>query len=237
MTFAILLVFLAAALAVDWQLERRKNSKRVLAGQMCVQGAPKLVGMPAEDRAAIYRKVLPALAAREVYHHPGHAWVRWTDDGLLAVGADEITGKLMGPLNLLELPPVGAHLRQGRPAWKMGHGARSMEQFSPLSGEVMEVNKAVLDRPELVNDAPYRRGWLLKMKPSDLANEVENLFSGSLADAWLTLSRELIIAAFGPPSAQPLATAQDGGELIDGICDQLSDEQWKGISRRLFGGK
>ncbi len=238
MTFAILIVFLAIALAVDWQLERKKNSRRVaLAGQMSVQGAPKLVGIPAADRAAIFRKVLPALAAREVYHHPGHAWARWTDDDLISVGANEISGKLMGALDLLELPPVGAHLRQGRPAWKMGRKGRFVEQLSPLSGEVVEVNQAALTRPELVNDAPYRRGWLLKIRPSGLADELENLFAGSLADAWLTLSKERINAAFGPPDSELLATAQDGGELIDGIGDQLSDAQWKTLSRQLFGGR
>jgi glycine cleavage system H lipoate-binding protein len=236
MTFVILFAFVAFALAVDWQLQRRKNSRRILAGQMPVHDSPTLAGLPAHERAAVLRAVLPGRAAKEVLHHPGHAWARGSSDDLLTIGADEITGKLLGAVDCLELPPVGAHLWQGRAAWKLSHKSRSIEQLSPLSGEVVEVNHEAVKHPEVINRSPYLRGWLLKVRPTNLADDLSNLFSGNLADAWLALSKSRINAALSTQNSSPLATAQDGGELVDGLGAQMSAAQWKEICSQLFEG-
>jgi glycine cleavage system H lipoate-binding protein len=236
MTFAILFAFVAFALAVDWQLERRKNSRRILAGQMPVHGSPTLAGLPVHERAAVLRAVLPGRAAKEVLHHPGHAWARGSSDDILTIGADEITGKLLGAIDCLELPPAGAQLWQGRAAWKLSRESRSIEQLSPLSGEVVEVNHEAVKHPEIVNRSPYRRGWLLKVRPTNLADDLSNLFAGNLADAWLALSRSRINAALSTQDSSLLATAQDGGELVEGLGDLMTEAQWKEISVQLFEG-
>lgn len=237
MTVAILITFFFLALAVDWQLERRKSQRATSTGRLEIQGFPKLTGLPAADRAAVLSRLLPASGAKEVLHHPGHAWMRIGEDNLVAIGADEITGKLLGSIDSVELPAPGDFLAQGAPAWTLSHRGRFLNQLSPVSGEVVELNTTAQEQPKLINRAPYGRGWLLKIKPTSLSEDIQNVFSGSLAEAWLTLSKERINAALAPLDAAVQSTAQDGGELLEELGDQMSDEQWKAISAQLFGGR
>ena len=62
MTVAILITFFFLALAVDWQLERRKSQRATSTGRLEIQGFPKLTGLPAADRAAVLSRLLPARA-------------------------------------------------------------------------------------------------------------------------------------------------------------------------------
>ena len=93
-----------------------------------------------------------------------------------------------------------------------------------------------MKHPEVINRSPYLRGWLLKVRPTNLADDLSNLFSGNLADAWLALSKSRINAALSTQNSSPLATAQDGGELVDGLGAQMSAAQWKEICSQLFEG-
>jgi glycine cleavage system H protein len=66
----------------------------------------------------------------------------------------------------VELPPIGKTVKQGEPLGTVESVKAVSEIFAPMSGKVVEVNKALADQPELVNKDPYGAGWMVALEPS-----------------------------------------------------------------------
>ena len=83
------------------------------------------------------------------------------------VGVTDYAQKQLGDVVYLELPEIGARLKQGQSFGAIESVKAVSEIVAPLSGEVVAVNDAVVSTPELVNDDPYGAGWLVKVKLSN----------------------------------------------------------------------
>ena len=155
MTAVILILFLSLALAIDWQLEKRKLHTAAVPNGAGSYG-PRLIGMPVEAKARVREHFKQELDSKDIYYHPGHAWLRRLDDQVVEAGADEISGKLLGAISEVDLPAVGTQLRQGATAWTLRSGELEISQPSPVSGTVVKVNTAIKSQPGAVNSSPYR---------------------------------------------------------------------------------
>ncbi|MDP9378643.1 MAG: glycine cleavage system protein GcvH [Chloroflexota bacterium] len=96
-----------------------------------------------------------------------HEWVRMEDDGVAVVGITDYAQHQLGDVVYVDLPEVGTTVEQNQPFGSIDSVKTASDLFSPLSGEVLEVNQAAGDSPELVNSDPYGEGWMLKVRPSD----------------------------------------------------------------------
>lgn len=171
----------------------------------------------------------PVLVKR--YVHPGHGWVRMTDDGYVVVGMDDFSQSLLGKISRVKLPRLLRHLDQGSAAWEVWHGDRLLRMVSPVSGWVVEKNEAVLRDPSLINQAPYGDGWLFKVKPIKLSAQLHNLLSGRAVHQW----QDAVTAQFRRFfSATPALMMQDGGVLLGDLADRCSDEEWNAITNEFF---
>jgi len=112
-----------------------------------------------------------------------HEWVRLSD-GTGIVGITDYAQEHLGDLVYFDLPEVGAKVQQFAKLGEVESVKAVSDLFSPVSGEVSEVNQQVVDSPEVVNKDPYGEGWLLRVKLSDPA-ELENLLSPEGYDALL----------------------------------------------------
>jgi len=119
------------------------------------------------------------------YFHQGHTWVADEGNGLMRVGLDDFAQKLVGPVNGLILPSIGAQLSQGELGWEARVERRSIALLSPVDGEVVAWNTEVLRAPGLVNSEPYDRGWILKVRVKNPAAATRNLLSGHLTHRWM----------------------------------------------------
>ena len=107
-----------------------------------------------------------------------HEWIKVenADSGLALVGITDFAQEQLGDVVFVELPKVGASLSF---MGKMGEieSVKSVSDlFSPVTGEVREVNERLLDHPEITNNDPYGDGWLLRVQMSDTA-EMDNLLT------------------------------------------------------------
>lgn len=102
-----------------------------------------------------------------------HEWVR-LEDGIAVVGITDYAQDHLGDVVFVELPDVGTEVAQFEPFGVIDSVKASSELYAPLSGEVEAANDALTDQPELVNQAPYGEGWMIKVRPADLA-ELEQL--------------------------------------------------------------
>ncbi len=102
-----------------------------------------------------------------------HEWVR-LEDTIAVVGITDYAQDHLGDVVFIELPDVGTEVAQFDPFGVIDSVKASSELYAPLSGEVEAVNDALTEQPELVNQAPYGEGWMIKVRPADLA-ELEQL--------------------------------------------------------------
>ena len=102
-----------------------------------------------------------------------HEWVR-LEDGIAVVGITDYAQDHLGDVVFVELPDIGTEVAQFEPFGVIDSVKASSELYAPLSGEVEAANDALTEQPELVNQAPYGEGWMIKVRPADLA-ELEQL--------------------------------------------------------------
>jgi glycine cleavage system H protein len=115
----------------------------------------------------------------ELTYHAQHDWAR-IEDGEAVLGITWYAQDALGELVHFEPPEVGASIAKDGVYGEVESVKAVSDVVSPLSGEVLEVNQAVVDGPETVNDDPYGDGWLVRSRLSD-ASEADSLMD---ADAY-----------------------------------------------------
>ncbi|MGD9381253.1 MAG: glycine cleavage system protein GcvH [Candidatus Thorarchaeota archaeon] len=103
-----------------------------------------------------------------------HEWVK-VDGDLVVVGITDYAQHSLHEITFVELPEVGSSVEADSECGLVESMKASSDLFSPLSGEIVEVNSNLEDAPELVNEEPYGKGWMFKIKPSNLEGEMSAL--------------------------------------------------------------
>ncbi len=96
-----------------------------------------------------------------------HEWVRQEEDGTLTVGISDYAQGLLGDLVFVELAEMENEVKAGDDCSVVESVKAASDVYAPVSGEVIEVNEALSDTPEVVNTDPYGDGWLFKLRPVD----------------------------------------------------------------------
>lgn len=213
---AVLSVF-AACLLIDWLTHRNM--------------APAPAAAPGLDTPERLQLEAPIYAAGfqlqpEMAYHQGHSWAYVEGPGRVRVGMDDFATRLTGPASGLELPQVGDEVVQGRPAWTIDVNGCRVPMLSPVSGQVVAVNRA-----RTAGADPYREGWLCQIRPRALKDSMNNLLSGDLVRHWLegaALRLHERLAGGVVPGLQ------DGGEPVDDLPHQIPSESYGPLVRELL---
>lgn len=116
----------------------------------------------------------------ELKYAETHEWVRTEDDGTVVVGITDHAQDALGDIVYVELPEVGASADSGGEVAVVESVKAASDIYSPVSGEIVEINSALEDQPETVNQSPYGDGWLFRVKLA----EPEDIQSLMDADAY-----------------------------------------------------
>lgn len=98
-----------------------------------------------------------------------HEWVLVEDD-IITVGITDFAQDQLGDVVFVELPEVGDTLEAGKTLGVVESVKAVSDVYTPASGEVVEVNEALPDEPEALNNSPYEDGWMIKLKLADPAD-------------------------------------------------------------------
>jgi glycine cleavage system H protein len=109
-----------------------------------------------------------------LYYTKEHTWVK-VEDGKCRVGVTDYAQKALNEVVFVELPKTGSKVEHMKPAGTLESVKAVSDFFSPVSGEVVEVNNSLPDKPELLNEKPYGDGWFAVVKPSNLDQELQAL--------------------------------------------------------------
>ena len=104
-----------------------------------------------------------------------HEWVRVQDD-VCVLGITEFAQQELGEVVFVELPEVGQVFDAGDEVGTIESVKAVAEVYTPVAGEVLEINEAVVDDPELINEDPHQEGWLIKVRFSS-ASDLKDLMN------------------------------------------------------------
>ncbi len=107
-----------------------------------------------------------------------HEWALAEPDGLVLVGITDFAQHELGDVVYVELPQPGDRVTQNAQMGEVESVKAVSELFSPVSGEVTAVNDEVKNAPELLNESPHDKGWLIRVKPDD-PDELDTLLDAA----------------------------------------------------------
>jgi glycine cleavage system H lipoate-binding protein len=212
----LLVIGFLIALIVYWRFLARpvRSLTEVAPGREAVAGPSRWFSLP-----------------RQLFYHPGHSWAFPGPDGLVTVGIDDFAQKLMGKATAVDLPQVGQQVEQGERGVGFCVHDGAIDLLSPVDGEVVALNEELTGSPDLVNEDPYGRGWLMKIRPTRLKPNLTSLLSERLATAWMETSeaalRHRIYGDLG-------IVMQDGGTPVTGIARSMSEDNWEEMVREFL---
>lgn len=123
------------------------------------------------------------------YDVENQVWYRVETDGSVIVGATDIGQTRAGRMVNVRIKPVGKHVPKGKPYSSLESGKWTGPVPAMIQGVVIERNEDLFDQPDLINDFPYTKGWIVKIKPDNLEEDIKSLVTGEEA---LRLMKEYI---------------------------------------------
>lgn len=219
MTVLAVVAFFALFISLDYVMSRRRLAHEAR--------AHAIANIPTLEPAWVAGYQMP----ESLYYHRGHTWARPLDADTVLIGLDDFARKLIGPPNSLRVPSRGDWLHQGGRAFAVKLDGKGAELVSPVEGEVLELNRDVLEKPALTADDPYGRGWVMKVKAPNLASNLRNLLSGRIARKWMEDSRETLELRLMAFSGSVL---QDGGEPANDLGHHLPPGDWDRLVNEFF---
>ena len=114
-----------------------------------------------------------------------HEWARVESPGLVVVGITHYAQDQLGDVVYVELPSTGAQVKQFQKLGEIESVKAVSDIFSPVGGQVVEINGKLEGQPELVNDDPTGEGWMLKLRAENADAEMANLLSAEEYEAFL----------------------------------------------------
>ncbi|MBE0493179.1 MAG: glycine cleavage system protein GcvH [Thiomicrospira sp.] len=103
-----------------------------------------------------------------------HEWAYLDEDGLVVVGITDFAQQALGDIVGVNFPELGTDVSEGDDVLMIESVKTASEIHAPVSGEVVAINEALEDAPEMINDEPYDGGWLIKIAPHD-ESELDDL--------------------------------------------------------------
>jgi glycine cleavage system H protein len=110
-----------------------------------------------------------------------HEWIADNGDGTVTVGITAVATEQLGDLVYVELPQAGTKVERGGSVAVVESTKAASDVYAPVSGEIVDANGQLGREPQLVNESPYQKGWLFKLKLADKAELEELLASDAYA--------------------------------------------------------
>lgn len=118
-----------------------------------------------------------------LYYHKEYLWAR-IEKGKARIGVTDYAQKQLREIVYVELPSVGDTITQNDPFGTVESVKAVSDLIAPISGKIEEVNEELGSKPELLNEDPYGKGWLLVVTPTNLDAELKNIMDFKASMEW-----------------------------------------------------
>lgn len=219
--YLIIIAFLVMIIPFWIIINRRK-----VAGQQVREGSDLL-------SASILRIPLG------LYYSRNHTWAHLERTGNARIGLDDFLLHITGSVSLKMLVNEGDPIKKGDRIAEISHNGKILLITSPLSGKIMETNSLLADNQGMLNEDPYGKAWIYKLKPVDWIKETSSCYMAESAVSWL--QGEIVrfkdfMAGYLRKnySENPELVLQDGGEVLDQPLSDQPDEVWQNFGKSFL---
>jgi len=175
-----------------------------------------------------------------LFYNKHHTWAHLEKTGVAKVGLDDFLQHVTGEVQLTSLKAPGEMINKGDLLTRIDKDGKELKIFSPISGEIVKTNTLLTENPKILNEDPYEKGWIYKIKPSDWKSETNSYLLAEEATEWVTKEIErfkdfLTGGAMRKYSSEPsMVLLQDGGEIRDNVLSELPDEVWADFQKEFL---
>jgi glycine cleavage system H protein len=175
-----------------------------------------------------------------IYFNKNHTWTHLGESGAAKVGLDDFLQHVIGNVRLTNLKNQGESIKKGELLAEVKQGRKVLKVYSPISGEVLEINSTLTENPEIINSDPYDQGWIYQIKPSNWVKETNTYFLADKATEWskkefVRFKDFLSRGAMRRFSTEPsMVLLQDGGEIRENVLSELPDEVWEDFQKEFL---
>jgi glycine cleavage system H protein len=167
-----------------------------------------------------------------IFFSENHTWTHMGSSGVAKVGLDDLLMHITGEVKFNNLRNQGEKINKGDLLAEISQKGKILRIFSPISGDIVDTNPVLTNNPELLNEDPYKIGWMYEIKPSNWIEDTNAYYLAGEATSWIEKELEmfkdfLAISLIKLTPASPNLILQDGGELTDNILSDLPDEVWQ----------
>jgi glycine cleavage system H protein len=167
-----------------------------------------------------------------LFYSRNHTWTHLEKSGTAKVGLDDFLMHITGEVKLSNMINSGDFIKKGDLLADIEQNGKLLKIYSPLSGEITGINTSLYKSPGILNEDPYGRGWIYKIKPSNWLAEISSYYLAEEAIIWSTreLERFKDFVAISTAKHSPeisLLILQDGGELRNQPLSELPNEVWQ----------
>ena len=191
------------------------------------------------------RKTLGTLSAsilripQGLYYSRNHTWTHLDTSGNARVGLDDLLVHLTGEMNFRSLKNPGDRVGRGELLAEFEQQGKQLRIYSPLSGNVTDINRLLAEDPAVLNEDPYGKGWMFRIRPTDWKAETATLyFAGETADWFakeLNRFKDFLAGSMNYRSrGSSIVVLQDGGELTDHTLASLPGELWQDFQKEFL---
>ena len=174
-----------------------------------------------------------------LFYSKNHAWAHLEKSGNAKVGLDDFLLHITGEVKFRNLKDRGDSINKGDLMAEIDQNGKILKIFSPLSGKIVDANSIVNENMGILNEDPYGKGWLYKIKPSKWVEETNTYYLAEEAVAWskkeLERFKDFMAASVKKYSPETMMVVlQDGGELCDRPLSELPDEVWQDFQKSFL---
>lgn len=167
-----------------------------------------------------------------VYFSENHTWAFLERSGMARVGLDDLVLHLTGAITIKSMRSPGDQVRKGDLLTEISQNGKHLKICSPISGIITGINHEIEEQPALLNEDPYKMGWIAQIRPVAWKKETSTCYLAEEATGWshreLDRFKDFVAETMKKYSPEmSAAILQDGGELCDHSLSELPDELWQ----------
>jgi glycine cleavage system H protein len=171
-----------------------------------------------------------------LFFSQNHTWTHLERSGIAKIGLDDLLAHITGETKVISLALPGDLIRKGDLLALIDHDGKQLRILSPVSGKIQTSNSLLVKQPQVVNEDPFRKGWIYEIRPSDWVKETKSYYLAGEATTWMTKEvtrfKDFVTPAMGKNSFDTSGIVlQDGGELCDNTLAELPNNMWQDFQK------
>jgi len=174
-----------------------------------------------------------------LFFSKNHTWTHLEKSGNAKVGLDDLLVRITGDLKVISQVEAGSFIKKGDLLAEVDHMGKKLRILSPISGEIQRENPLLSKQPGVLNEDPFRQGWIVEIKPADWIAETRSCYLAEEATGWMTMElirfKDFIMGSTVKNSLDTHAIIlQDGGELREDTLAELPGELWDDFQKNFL---